>query len=195
MLDKSVPFFDILMHRKKGTPIKRHPLPDGYDIVLFKPGDEWNWAKIEASVLEFDDEGAALRYFQADRMPYVRELVRRCAFVVDPKGEKVGTATAWWNYTGVRRDPWLHWVAVKPPFQGLGFGKALVGEVLSLMRAIEGDRDYYLHTQTWSHKAVNMYENAGFEITDERNLAGYENGHYDEAMQVLKSVRRQYIYG
>jgi GNAT superfamily N-acetyltransferase len=193
MLDKTIPFADIIMRRRAGLPVRPQPLPEGYSFALFEPGDEAEWAKIEASVLEFDDPIEALLYFQADRMPYLRELTRRCLFIVSPAGEKVATATAWWNYTGVRRDPWLHWVAVKPEYQGRGLGKAVVAEGISLIQAIEGDRDIYLHTQTWSHKAVEIYRNAGFEITDERNIGGYANEDYAEALTILDSVRR--IYG
>lgn len=189
MLDKSVPFYDILMHKPKGAPIFRHRLPNGYKFALFSLGDEAEWARIEASVLEFDDELEALMYFQDQRLPYLNELERRCLFVAGPDGSKIATATAWWNYTGFRRDPWLHWVAVKPKHQGMGIGKAIVGETLSLMREIEGDRDYYLHTQTWSHRAVGIYEKAGFMITPEKNLAGYENKHYNQALEILRHIK------
>ena len=192
MLDKSVPFWDILMHRPAGTPFVEHPLPEGYSFALFQPGDEVSWARIEASVLEFDEEIEALLYFQKDRLPYQKELARRCLFVVSPAGEKVATATAWWNYTGVRRDPWLHWVAVKPQHQNKGLGKAIVSRVLRLIVDIEGERDVYLHTQTWSHRAVGIYEKAGFYITPEPNLAHYRNRDYLEALTVLRALQRTY---
>ena len=32
----------------------------------------------------------------------------------------------------IRRDPWVHWVAVKPSHRGLGLGKALVAEGMRL---------------------------------------------------------------
>ena len=194
MLDKSLPFYDILMHRPAGAPIKRFKLPPGYSFCMFTFGDEADWARIEASVLEFDDAVEALIYFCDERLHYLRELELRCMFVKTSGGEKVATASAWWNYTRKRRDPWLHWVAVKPEHQGKGLGKAIVGETLHLMKAIEGDRDYYLHTQTWSHRAVEIYEKAGFVITKERGLGGYRNDQYEAALQVLNEVRKQCSY-
>ena len=53
MLDKSIPYVDVIMHRKKETPIPYVELPDGFIFSHFRDGDEKTWAEIEASVLEF----------------------------------------------------------------------------------------------------------------------------------------------
>lgn len=184
----SVPYFDILMHRRAGAPILDIALPEGFKFTYFKPGDEKAWAKIETSVLEFPDELDALIYLQNDLMRYPGELERRCLFIENEKGEKVATATAWWSYSGTRRDPWIHWVAVIPQYQGKGLGKAVVSGVLRLMAEIEGDRDFYLHTQTWSHHAVKIYQKMGFAFTDEKGLNGYSNENYDKAMALLNEI-------
>ena len=188
MLDKSVPYVDVLMHRKSNTPLPPVVLPEGYSFVLFQAGDEKAWAQIETSVLEFDSEIDALLYFQKTYLPYLAELERRCIFIQSDTGEKVATATAWWSYTGNRRDPWVHWVAVKPTHQGKGLGKAIVAEIVRRMVEIEGDRDFYLHTQTWSHKAIKIYQKAGFSITSEKNLYKYSNQDYEKAIAILKAI-------
>jgi len=189
MLDKSVEYVDILMRRKQGTPVPVFELPEGYTYSYYKPGDEKAWAKIETSVLEFDDELDALLYFQKEFAPFASELKRRCLFVENKNNEKIATCTAWWGYSGIRRDPWLHWLAVKPKEQGLGLGKALVSKITRLMLDIEGDRDFYLHTQTWSHKAVKIYEKAGYVITSDKNLCKYSNDNYEKALVVLASIK------
>ena len=187
MLDKSIPYIDVLMQRKKGTPIPHFPLPEGFKYVFYKPGDEYAWAKIEMSVLEFDNEADALARFRrfAD-MP--TEAERRTVFIENEQGEKIATSTAWWEYTGIRRDPWLHWVSVKPEYQGLGLGKAIISHVTQMMADIEGDRDFYLHTQTWSHKAIRLYEKIGWQITAEKGLWKYAQNPHDEAMAVLEKL-------
>ena len=190
MLDKRVPYIDVLMHRKPQAPVPEALLPEGFQFSMFKKGDEKEWAEIETSVLEFDRSVDALAYFQESYLPYLQELERRCIFVEDKDGRKVGTTTAWWAYTQKRRDPWIHWVSVKPEFQGLGIGKALISYALNLMLEIEGDRDYYLHTQTWSHKAIEIYKKAGFQITKEKGLNGYPNDRYKDAMMVLKNLHK-----
>jgi ribosomal protein S18 acetylase RimI-like enzyme len=60
----------------------------------------------------------------------VEELGRRLFFVINGDGKEVGTITSWWDVTGARRDPSIHWFAVNPEYQGLGLGKALVSECL-----------------------------------------------------------------
>ena len=188
MLDKSVVYYDVIMHREKGAAIPEAKLPEGFSFSFFSPGDEKAWARIETSVLEFPGEIEALLHFQKYYLPYAPELERRCLFVQTKEGEKIATSTAWWNYTGVRRDPWLHWVAVKPEYQGLGLGKAIISKAVGLMAEIEGDRDFYLHTQTWSHKAIKIYEKVGFSITAEKNLNGYSNENHEKALEVLGRI-------
>lgn len=185
MLDKSIPYFNIVMRRKDGTPIPQPVLPDGYSFVQFSDGDEKNWAEIEASVGEFENTAEALAYFQSEFLPYVKELERRSLFIQNKNGKKVATITNWWNYTGERRDPSLNWVGVMPEYQGLGLGKALVFEGMQRMLCIEGDRDIFLHTQTWSYKAIGIYLLAGFEFMESGSFGGYEND-YEKAMSVLR---------
>ncbi len=54
MLDKSIPYYEFWMKRKKGTPFNNFALPADFKFVLFKAGDEISWAEITTSVLEFD---------------------------------------------------------------------------------------------------------------------------------------------
>lgn len=188
MLDKSVPYVDVLMHRKAGRPMPPVCLPAGYSFVPFRAGDEKAWAQIEASVLEFDSEIDALLRFQRDYLPFLPELERRCLFLEAGGGQKVGTAMAWWSYTGRRRDPWIHWVAVRPEHQGKGLGKAMVAKILALATEMEGDRDIYLHTQTWSYKAIQIYQKAGFSITSQPDLYKYPNRDSHKALEVLTAL-------
>ncbi len=190
MLDKSIEYHDILMKREKGSTLAEFMLPEGYRFVLFQQGDEKEWAEIETSVGEFDRAVDALVYFQRDYMSHKGELERRCIFIENRDGKKIATLSIWWCYTGVRRDPWLHWVAVKPEYQGLGLGKALLYEGMRKLLEIEGDRDAYLHTQTWSYRAINIYRKVGFKITDEKGLAGYENNDVDKVLALLKDYLR-----
>jgi len=190
VLDKSVPYIPVTMKREAGLPIPAFPLPEGYNFLMYEPGMEKDWARIEASVGEFDCEMDALLYFRETFLPFGAELPRRCMFIAAPCGELVGTATAWWNYVGCRRHPQVHWVAVKPAHQGRGLGKALTAEVLRLMEAVDGEGVYYLGTQTNSHVAIRIYEWAGFHVTDERNVIGRPNDQYNEAITLLDEIKK-----
>ena len=191
MLDKSVPYIDVIMHRPPFQDIPESPLPAGHRFVLYKPGDEKYWAETEASVLEFPSAVDALLYFQKTFLPFGSELERRCLFIENEKGEKVATAIAWWAYSGIRRDPWLDWISVRPDCQGQGMGKAIVGRVVQLSIDIEGDRDLYLHTQTWSYRAIGIYKKFGFHVTDVKGLRGYPNTRYAEAVAMLDELSKK----
>ena len=98
-----------------------------------------------------------------------------------------GTITSWWNPTEERRDPSVHWLAVRPDSQRLGLAAALVSECLQRLVWLEGQRDIFLHTQTWSHRAIAIYLKAGFEFARQGSFGGYPND-YLQAMPVLKTV-------
>ncbi|MFW6410423.1 MAG: GNAT family N-acetyltransferase [Halanaerobiales bacterium] len=189
MLDKSVEFHRVIMHRKQGTPVPDSALADDFKFARFEDGDEKEWALIETSVGEFDRSVDALVYFQENYLPYKEEVRRRTIFIENSEGKKIATLTNWWGYTGFRRDPWLHWVAVKPEYQNLGLGKAIIFEGMKRMLKIEGDTDIYLPTQTWSYKAIGIYQKAGFEITPEKGLGGFDN-EYEQALPVLEKVMK-----
>jgi len=194
MLDKSVPFAKIKMVRRAGTPILNYPLPDGFKFVLYKDRDESDWARIETSVAEFDSEFAALIGFKEEFDPntYVEELRRRMLFIENESGEKIATATAWWSYIEDERHAWLHWVSVDPKYQGLGLGKALTSRVTELLLEIEGDVDFYLSTQTWSYKAINIYRQFGYEPTDDKRLyPGKIKRHYKKAIKILNKLEKK----
>ena len=191
MIDESVPYIPVIMKREAGLPLPAFPLPQGFTYEMYKPGDEKDWARIEASVEEFENEMDALLHYQEEFMPYTRELPLRCIFICAPNGEKIGTATAWWCYVNERRYPQVHWVAVKPGYQGLGLGKALTCEVIRRMTAIDGDNVFYLSTQTTSYKAIGIYEWAGFYITDERDVLDCKNDQVAEAKALLKEIRQK----
>lgn len=75
------------------------------------------------SLGEFAHKTDGLRYFEKEFMNCQPELERRCLFLENQEGEKIGTTTNWWAYSGVRRDPWLKWLLLKPAYQSKGLGK------------------------------------------------------------------------
>ena len=189
MLDKTLPYYNILMHRQAGTPVPGVSLPDGFSFVKYSAGDELAWAEIEASVGEFSSVQEACSYFGKHYLPFSGELDRRTIFIETESGEKVETFTMWWEYTEDLRVPSVHWVAVKPEFQGLGLGKAIVFAGMERSLAIEGDRDFYLHTQTWSYQAIGIYLKAGFQFMEAGSFGGYEND-FSKALPILRGKIR-----
>ena len=187
MLDKSIPYAGFYMRKNPGSSAPVYPLPDGFRYTFYKEGDEMSWARIEASVLEFDSEFAALLYFTERFIPYTDELIKRCLFIENETGDKVATATAWWSDIKETHRPFLQWVAVEPGYQGLGLGKAVISGALDILHKLEPDVPIYLHTQTWSYKAVGIYRMYGFEPTDEKALYRERKDNLKRAMRILKT--------
>lgn len=187
MLDKSLPYYHVIMRRPRGLAAPASQLPTGYAVSPFEVGSDTAWAAIEAAVGEFESPARAKRYFRETYLPHRGEVERRVLFARGPGGAEVGTVTAWWDYTGPRRDSALHWLGVLPGLQGRGLGTALVNAGIERLQQLEGDRDIYLHTQTWSHTAIGIYQRAGFEMVRER-FAGSPND-FDQARAVLRTVR------
>jgi len=194
MLDKSVPYAGLLMCRKAGTPIPDFSLPDGFGFSLFNEGDEIAWARIEASIHEFDSEFAALMFFKENFIPHAEELCRRCLFVETEEGEKVATATAWWAHVEGQRRPWVHWVGVAPEYQELGLGKAIIARVTELATQLDGDVEIHLKTQSWSYRAIGIYRLCGYEPTDEKVLYKSLGNNYRKATRILKRLKRDGLF-
>ncbi|GIN88828.1 hypothetical protein J6TS2_52140 [Heyndrickxia sporothermodurans] len=48
-------------------------------------------------------------------------------------------------------------------------------ECINQLKQLEGDKDIFLHTQTWSYKAIGIYLKAGFNILEDGSFAKYKN--------------------
>lgn len=205
MLDKSIPYKNIIMRRPaerleptreaslSGGVLPEPSLPEGFAFKFYGPGDAEHWAELETSVLEFDSVQAAEKYFGQDFLPHEEALKSRMVFVVNDHGKYVATATAWWNDFEGWHQAALHWVSVRPEFQGLGLGGAVVMKAVSLFKQCEPGLDVYLHTQTWSHKAVRLYTKLGFHICKTDTL-GNQHNDYSEAMEILLNVMDEATY-
>lgn len=187
MLDKSIPYFNVIMKREAGTPIPLYGLPVGFSFDRYKPGMEVDWAAIEASVGEFESAEESLNYFRNEYLPHNEELQKRLLFVLNQERKPIGTITAWWNQTDERLDSSIHWFAVQKEYQCLGIGKALVAECIRNLQILEGDEVIYLHTQTWSYKAIALYMKTGFIIEVSETFSFYQND-YEHALPILQSL-------
>ena len=196
MLDISLPYKGIIMKIEHDA-IQRDMqpfLPNGCSFKFFSVGDEAEWARIEASVLEFDSDDDALNYFKKEYLPYIQLLQKRCIFVVDIKGLPIATSTAWFaNSNEYGRQASLEWVAVCSEHQGKGIGKAIMQKALQVFCDVEPNLDIWLHTQTWSHVAVKMYLQLGFQMVENDRLAKpFKNEFYDneysEAIEIFNEI-------
>jgi len=156
---------DVAMTLEHPGAIPHHPLPDGFVIETWQPGDEEHWLRIHRIADHYNDfdEGT----FQAQYGIDDREWARCILFLRVRGGATIGTSGAWWK-DNWRGGHWgqVHWVAILPGYHGLGLGRALVSATLEKLQQLGHDR-FYLSTNTVRANAIRLYESFGFEEAGE----------------------------
>ncbi len=139
------------------------PLPAGYSYAFYQDGDRDAWIEIEKSAKEFTSYDEGLKAWKRYYADHTGELSGRMVFVVNEAGEKVATATAFYDIRGIDQsgDGWLHWVAVKREEQGRGLSKPLISHVIQIMKGL-GYTRAKIPTQTTTWVAVKVYLDLGF---------------------------------
>lgn len=161
--DSRIRYVDLLMERLNLDSIPESPLPDGYRFVFYQPGDRDEWIRIEKSAKELRDEQQGVEVWEQYYGGVEDTLHNRMIFIENPQGEKVATATAYYDANGELPPErgQVHWVAVRRDHQGLGLAKPLISRALEVMKE-RGHTEAMLHTQTTTWVAVKLYLNFGF---------------------------------
>lgn len=160
--DFRIRYYELMLEADIGN-MPEIPLPEGYRYVFYRDGDREQWIDIEKSAREFSayEQGvdAWARYY----LNHTDELKHRMIFIENEAGEKVATATAFYDVFG--RDQsgsaWLHWVAVRRDEQGKGLSKPLISHVIQIMKHL-GYTHAKIPTQTTTWVAVKVYLDLGF---------------------------------
>ncbi|MCZ6672465.1 MAG: GNAT family N-acetyltransferase [Verrucomicrobia bacterium] len=151
----------VVMVRQDMAAIPEYRLPDGYSNRFFLPGDERTWLRIQLEAESF--ETISRERFRKTFANGPDQLPDRQLFLLNPKGQAIGTATAWFNnnYHGESLGQ-VHWVALLPEYQGRGLSKPLLSSICSLLQEL-GHRKSYLITSTRKIAAINLYLHFGFQ--------------------------------
>lgn len=185
MIDRSIPYYNLILRCDK---IHTHSvsLPGNYHFKMYDDGDEKHWAELECEIGDFSSDEEAETYFRRNYCTQIDELKKRCVFVVDDKGNVVGSCIAWHDLKDKATVASLHWLVVSPKHQGKHIGLALCQKVMEIFKEFE-EAPIYIHTQPWSYKAIFLYTKLGFKIQKTDTFSHYEN-EYDKVLETLKSV-------
>lgn len=148
------------MIRQDMASIPQYPLPAGYRLRLWRPGDRKTWLRIEQAVEPAGVITAKLFHGEfGDDLP---AMAKRCYFLLAPDGEEVGTITAWYlrRYLG-RAWGRIHYVAIVPAHQGRGLSRCILSVAMERLRSL-GHRRAMLVTQTHRIRAIRTYLRFGF---------------------------------
>lgn len=161
--DHRIKYYELLLKRDNLDNIPEYKLPDGYKFIFYKSGDRDEWIEIDKSAKEFDSYEQGLeswnRYYEGKD----DELVTRMVFIENENGEKIATASAFYDIYGRDKSGagWLHWVAIKREYQGKCLSKPLIGYVLNVMKKL-GYTHAKIPTQTTTWLACRIYLDFGF---------------------------------
>lgn len=161
--DERIRYFHLELERDLPAHFDEPSLPEGYHFSFYQPGDRDAWIAIEISAKELKDYAQGLEVWDRYYGPHVAQMPWRMVFVENTQGEKVATATAFFDSFGVDDGilGWLHWVAVRREDQGRGISKPLIAHTLN--RLIElGYRRAHISTQCTTWVACKVYLDFGF---------------------------------
>lgn len=174
MMDKTIPYIGVIMTCQNPTGYPHCPLPRGYELRMYEPGMEKDWAELQASVEHMDTAEEALAQFTKELAPDQETLKNRAFFVYSPEGKLAASAILWYGNHFGRKLARVHWVAVAPAEQGKGLCKALMTVLMDLYHKNELTGGMYLTSQTWSYKALNIYRQFGFKPYTGPQLPGWK---------------------
>lgn len=168
---------DVCMFRPHLNNLPQWPLPAGYRLRLYRPGDEAVWVALHVDADLYND--VELATFERTYGREYAALAERMFFVETLDGEPAGSATAWWVDDWGDGGPWghVHWVVVARAHQGRGIMRGMMTAVMARM-AQSHDRAM-LDTNTARTAAVKVYLDAGFspcpgDLAAARQLAGWQ---------------------
>lgn len=143
--------------------IPHFEIPGGYHFVPYKSGDKEAWIDIELSAGEILGKAHGEECWQRYFGKAESELPQRMYFIENEAGEKIATATAFYDIHGNGKsgEGQLHWVAIKKEEQGKGLAKPLITFVLAVMKKL-GYTSVKIHTQTNTWLACKVYFDLGF---------------------------------
>lgn len=191
MLDKSIPYYPVIMVKSLQTAYPRYSLPNGYKFVPYNNGLEKEWATLQYETGQIESLDAAMHRFKKEYLPLLELAKKNCWFVcVEKTNEIVATASLWrGNHFGIQLDR-IHWVAVKNNYNGKGLAKALLTKVLERSHS----EIIYLTTQTWSYPAICLYFKFGFSAYLGSKPIYWEQSDYETNREIAwKIIKRKLV--
>jgi GNAT superfamily N-acetyltransferase len=161
------------------------PLPSGYAVRTYRPGDELLWTRLQRAAEPFFEIADDL--FEKEYGKLRDVLPQRMWFVEDAQGTVAASISAWWERPPTEpADPAnrarIHWVVVHPDHQGRGLAKPMMTVAMNFMARHHAAA--MLGTSSGRPWAVKVYLDFGF-LPEAHELAKPD---VLEAWQNLQSV-------
>jgi GNAT superfamily N-acetyltransferase len=151
--------YGLNMIRSSMADLPQVPFPDGFGIRPMRMDEGGLWLDIQRDAEPYlhISDGLFVQEFGYD----LEAVQWRSFVVIDSRGVGVGTISAWYDRDFRGKDYGrIHWVAIRPAYQGKGLGRASLAFALNQL-AQWHDR-CCLGTQSRRHAAIRLYLDAGF---------------------------------
>jgi GNAT superfamily N-acetyltransferase len=149
----------VFMIRPNLDDIPQHPLPEGYRIRPMRLDEGGLWADIWRDAEPYYPMPNDIFHSEFDHDLQATQW--RSFMIVTERDVAVGTVSAWYHRDHRGQDLGLiHWIAVRPAYQGLGLGKAAMSYALN--RLAQWHDRAGLGTQTRRIAAIRLYLDFGF---------------------------------
>lgn len=136
-----------------------YPLPPGYVLHWYEPGDEQRWLTIHTATEKHIPITLELFWQQFGNDSQL--LSERLFFLLDPAGVAIATTAAWFVDAPTGSVGLIHWVAIKPEYQGRGLSNVLMSIACARMVQL-GHQSARLTTGSARIPALNLYLKFGF---------------------------------
>jgi ribosomal protein S18 acetylase RimI-like enzyme len=153
------PNLPLVMERDYLADIPCYPLPADYTVHWYEPGDEQHWLAIQLAAEKYLPITPEL--FQREFGSHADLLHERLFFLRAASGETAATIAAWFDVDPANPMGRIHWVAVKPTYQGRGLANCLMTLACERLRQLGHERAI-LTTSTARVAAIQLYRKFGF---------------------------------
>lgn len=162
MLDKTVPYFNVIL-ANDGT--KRCPtinLPEGFTFCGYEDGLELEWVKVAMDTNQFATFAEALKFFDTAFLNRKDLLNKQVLFVKNIAGEIIATGSIWAGHNFDRVLQRINFVCVLPEYDGKGIHGALVSKLLDVYCEMQSSNFVYITSSTWNYLEIHEYLTLGF---------------------------------
>lgn len=195
MIDRTVPYYPIMMIKKDMDVYPDHALHPDYEFDFYRPEsgrDDWIHVQHLSNQIENESEIGGL--FDSEFMTDPELLPSQMLFVRDKKtGEAVASAALWYGDPFGYRQMRIHWVATHEKHQGKGLCRAMLSRLMKRYHELHMTGDVFLFSQTFSYAAISIYQGFGFERYLGEEPVNWHVENYDEAQKTAWQIIDQKI--
>lgn len=187
-LDRSVPFYRVLMIKKPNQTIESIPLKEGYAYVPYDESlnDAWCDLHVETGLFQtYEQAKQKLNEMLQEDATLFREAF---VFVKDREGNLVGSAGLWHGKDFKEERLRIHYVSVSFNAQHQKIAQSMITSLCVKYNEMKREEPLYLVTQSQSYGAIMLYQKLGFQPYLEETLDCKKEEHekaWEKTMEII----------